>query len=225
MGVVKMGRARTTLLVLLFLLGTSHGIRAPDCDNDGVPDDEDEDDDNDGEVDEGEPCGDSDGDGILNMHDPDYNEPQFEDSDEDGDGESEEAPDCDGDGVPDDEDTDVDNDGVPDDEDDDVRTLCSDSDEDGDGESEEAPDCDSDGVRDDEQNRMFDNEDVGKPCGDSDGDGVLNMHDPDYDYNPARFEDYGGKGVWALDSYNFDEGAVSADCEDYGDCDEDGDGT
>ena len=79
------------LPVLFFLLGTLHGIRAPDCDHDGVPDDEDVDDDNDGEVDEGEPCGDSDGDGVLNKDDPDYNEPQFESSDEDGDGESEEA--------------------------------------------------------------------------------------------------------------------------------------
>ena len=78
--VVKMGRVMETILVLLFLLGTLHGLRAPDCDHDGVPDDEDVDDDNDGIVDEGEPCGDSDGDGILNMDDPDYNEAQFEDS-------------------------------------------------------------------------------------------------------------------------------------------------
>ena len=74
------------LPVLFFLLGTLHGIRAPDCDHDGVPDDEDVDDDNDGIVDEGEPCGDSDGDGVLNKDDPDYKETQFEDSDEDGDG-------------------------------------------------------------------------------------------------------------------------------------------
>ena len=179
-----MGRARTTLLVLLFLLGTSHGIRAPDCDNDGVPDDEDEDDDNDGIVDEGEPCGDSDGDGILNKDDPDYNEAQFEDSDDDGDGESEEAPDCDGDGVPDDED---------------VSSIL-------------YIDDDNDGIVDKEE-----------PCADYDGDGILNMNDPDY--NEAHFEDYDGEGVWGLDSYNFDEGALSADCEDYGDCDEDSDGT
>ena len=107
------------LPVLFFLLGTLHGIRAPDCDHDGVPDDEDVDDDNDGIVDEGEPCGDSDGDGVLNMDDPDYHS---------------------------------------------------------------------------------------------------------HDYNEAQFEEYDGEGVWALDSYNFDEGAVSAGCEDYGDCDEDGDG-
>ena len=162
------------LLVLFFVLGTLHGIRAPDCDHDGVPDDEDVDDDNDGEVDEGEPCGDSDGDGVLNKDDPDYNEAQFEDSDEDGVGESEEAPDCDNDGVPDDEDFDDDNDGVPDDED---------------------FDDDNDGVPDDED------DDEGEPCG-----------------------DYDREGVWALDSYNFDEGAFSADCEDYGDCDEDDDG-
>jgi len=75
-----MGHTRKTLLVLLFLFGTLNGVRAPDCDHDGVPDDEDVDDDNDGEVDEGEPCGDSDGDGVLNMDDPDYNEAQFEES-------------------------------------------------------------------------------------------------------------------------------------------------
>ena len=115
MSVMKMGRVMEILPVLFFLLGTLHGIRAPDCDHDGVPDDEDVDDDNDGIVDEGEPCGDSDGDGVLDMDDPDYNE--------------------------------------------------------------------------------------------------------------AQFEDYDGEGVWALDSYNFDEGAVSAGCEDYGDCDEDGDGS
>ena len=78
--VLKMGHTRKTLLVLLFLFGTLNGVRAPDCDHDGVPDDEDVDDDNDGEVDEGEPCGDSDGDGVLNMDDPDYNEAQFEES-------------------------------------------------------------------------------------------------------------------------------------------------
>ena len=182
-----MGHTRKTLLVLLFLFGTLNGVRAPDCDHDGVPDDEDVDDDNDGEVDEGEPCGDSDGDGVLNMDDPDYNEAQLDNSDDSGDEESEEFPDYDDDGVPDDEDL----------------------------------DCDGDGVRDDEQKRMFDNEDVeGKPCADYDGDGILNMKDPDY-----IDEDYDGEEVWALDSYNFDEGAVIADCEDYGDCDEDSDGT
>ena len=40
-----MGRVMETILVLLFLLGTLHGIRAPECDRDGVPDDEDVDDD------------------------------------------------------------------------------------------------------------------------------------------------------------------------------------
>ena len=130
------------LPVLFFLLGTLHGIRAPDCDHDGVPDDEDVDDDNDGEVDEGEPCGDFDGDGVLNKDDPDYKETQFEDSDEDGDGESEEAPDCDNDGVPDDEDTDDDNDGVPDDED---------FDDDNDGVPDEMDnDDDNDGIIDEE---------------------------------------------------------------------------
>ena len=75
-----MGCTMETILVLLFLFGTLHGIRAPDCDHDGVPDVVDVDDDNDGIVDEGEPCGDSDGDGVLNMDDPDYNEAQFEEN-------------------------------------------------------------------------------------------------------------------------------------------------
>ena len=199
----KMGRpAEVVLLLALFvLLGTMHGTRAKDLDQDGIPDSEDDDDDNDGVPDSLDY--DDDNDGIPDILDCDVDGdgiPDSEDNDLDNDGVPDSVDcDVDGDGIPDSKDNDLDNDGVPDWEDADVDNDGIADSEDDDNDNDGIPDSvdcddDNDGVPDavdddDDNDGVPDSEDDGDDEDfDDDGDGTPDYLPDDYDYE--NYEDY-----------------------------------
>jgi hypothetical protein len=201
-----------------------------DCDNDGIPDDQEPDCDNDGIPDDCEP--DSDGDGIPDDCDDDCDNdgtPDDQEPDCDDDGIPDDCEvDSDGDGIPDDCDDDCDNDGTPDDQepdcdDDGIPDDCE-VDSDGDGIPDDCDDdCDNDGTPDD-QEPDCDNDGIPDDCEpDSDGDGIPDDCDDDCDNDgiPDDQEpDCDNDGIPDDCEPDSDGDGIPDDCDD--DCDNDG---